>query len=161
CEDAVAREQRTREVHRIDGAHRDARAVVRLAAHLAEERDGLRQRELLARHADDEAPASDHAARFEAAQGAHHVAPRDRVRLPQREVAEDDAVPGEEHVRDRLGDLVLELVAPLGDGGPAHQRPPAGWSATGEHAASEVVAASTRRATTVPVAGATAPGDLA
>src|SRR5690606_11436937 len=95
-------------------------------------------------------------------EGAEDVAPGHHERLADGQVAEDDAVPREERVRDGLRDLLLELVLERRDVlRHAHERPAAGRAAAGEHATAEVVAAASRRSPPVAVAGAAAAGDLA
>ncbi len=70
-------------------------------ADLAEFFDGVRQCELFAGHAADEAAAADFASGFEAAVDAGQLAPGGGVRFAGEEAAEDDAVAFEE--RSGLG----------------------------------------------------------
>ncbi len=58
---------------------------------------GLGKSELLAAEAGDEAAATDFSAGFETTEDAEEIAPFRGVRLANEEVAEEDAVTGEEH----------------------------------------------------------------
>ena len=63
----------------------------------AERIDGGGQGELFATEAGDEAAATNFAARFEAAENAEQVAPFGSVGFAGEEIAEEDAVAGEQH----------------------------------------------------------------
>jgi hypothetical protein len=73
------------------------------APHVAHLRDRVRQRELLAGEAGDEAAAADLAARFEAAIDANEIAPlRQPRRLALEQAPADDAVAAQQDARDML-----------------------------------------------------------
>ena len=95
---------------------RDALAGTGELAHVRELLDRRRQRVLLAAEAGDEATAADEAAVFEPAERPLHVAPREPDRLAHREIAEHDAPSVEQHLGDRLREL---LAIDVGAGAPA------------------------------------------
>jgi hypothetical protein len=80
------------------------------------------QRVLLPQEAGDEAPAAHEPSRLPHAKRAQHVSPRDSETLARRQLAEDDAVPRQELLRDAVGDLVGQAPLRLG---PLEERPPA------------------------------------
>ena len=85
------------EVHGVGGGDLDFNVGGFAAAGGAEAFDGLREGELLAAEAGDEAASTDLAAGFEAAEDAEEVAPFGGVRFAGEEVAEEDAVAVQEH----------------------------------------------------------------
>ena len=95
------------------------------SAGIAESRaalDGVRQRELFARHAGDEAAAADLAARLEPPVDAGQLAPRRRVRLARQQPPEHDAVAAEQRPRLRLDGRVARCRARR----PARDQPSSG-----------------------------------
>jgi hypothetical protein len=99
CGDAVAGDDYTREVHGVgSGYGDDGRAFV--GASRAEGLDGFGESVLFAAEAGEEAAAADFAAGFETAKDVEEVAPSGGVRFAGEEVAEEDAVTGEELARE-------------------------------------------------------------
>ena len=100
----------------------DQRAVGRDAPHLAQPFDGVRQRELLARHAGHEPAAADLAARLEPPVDARELAPRRGVGLAGEQPPEHDAVAAQQRPRLELDRLVARHAVAAG----RDRRPPAG-----------------------------------
>ena len=116
---AVARDDDADEVGRI-GSGRHCAAVdwvveIRCFAGFAQGFDGLRQRELFALEAGDEAAAAHDAAGFEAAEHAEQLAPAGHGGFALHEIAEDDAVAPEED--ESGGFYLLFSLLGCGDGG--------------------------------------------
>ena len=109
------------EVQRVGAGQRHEGVGARLAPDLAQHADRLRQRELLAGKAGDEAAAADFAARFEPAIDAQQVAPRRQPwRLAFEQPPEHDAVAAQQRAREVL-DGVIGVVGCLGSGGRARR----------------------------------------
>ena len=126
--DALVGREDALEVQRVGGARRSSgpepSGRVALAAHLAQQRDRLGQRVLLAVEAGDEAAAADLAARLERAAGAGDVAPRaPGMRSRVERAAEDDAGAAQQAARDELG--ARRRVERLGRAAPSRLQRPA------------------------------------
>ena len=111
--DTLAGDDDTGQVHGVGGGYLDLDGGVGVAGG-AEALDGLRQGELLATEAGDEAAAADLAAGFEATEDAEEVAPFGGVRLAGEEVAEEDSIAREEHASGGFESRVE--LAGVGDG---------------------------------------------
>ena len=95
CWDAVAGDDDAGEVHGIGSGHRDDGGAF-AGAGGAEGVDGFGESVLFAAEAGEEAPAADLAAGFETAEDVEEVAPSGGVGFAGEQVAEEDAVAGEE-----------------------------------------------------------------
>ena len=95
CGDAVAGDDDAGEVHGIGSGYRDDGGAV-AGASGAEGLDGFGQSVLFAAETGEEAAAADFAAGFETAKDVEEVAPFRGVGFAGEEVAEEDAVTGEE-----------------------------------------------------------------
>ena len=114
------REDDADEVAGVDGAEVDALAALLAAADGAERLDGLRQGVLLADEAGHEAAAAHLAARLQASQRPQDVAPGHGDALAGQEVAEDDAVAGQQDLGGPLGQILgVEVGGGVADDGPA------------------------------------------
>lgn len=111
------------EVQRVGAADDGERARGGRAPHLAHLLDRVRPRELLARHAGDEPPAANLAARLQPPEDGDELAPRHPRRLARQQPAKDHAVAFEQGPRLELDDGVARR---LRLSGAAQQRPPAG-----------------------------------
>src|SRR5690606_12087018 len=116
----------------------------------AQQVERLRAGELLAREAGDEAAAANLAARLHAAERTGEVAPGRRQRLPDQEVAEDDAPPRQELAGEGFGpragrrrDIGSREQGPAAGGMPraGRSRAPLAPPALGVHQGPEVVEA--------------------
>jgi hypothetical protein len=97
CGYALAGYDDTREVEGIGRGYRNN--VLGLASASGAERfDGLREGVLFAAEAGEEAAAADLAARFKTAEDVEEIAPPGGVRFADEEIAEENAVAGEEHL---------------------------------------------------------------
>ena len=94
--DSFARDDDAGEVHGVGGGDLDL-YVRGLVSGGAEAFDCLGESELFAREAGDEAASAGFATGFEAAEDVEEVAPFGGVGLSGEEIAEEDAVAGEEH----------------------------------------------------------------
>ena len=120
---ATARREDADQVQGIARADADDRPGSLLAAHAAEIVDRLREAVLLADVTSDEATTANEPARLTPAQRAHDVAPGHVEALTGGELAEDDAVAGEELSGHAVGEVVR------GGRGPLHRGPAARRSA--------------------------------
>src|SRR5689334_23226786 len=101
--DALAGNDAAEQVRRVGRGDADERAIAGTPAHLAQQRDRVGQRVLLAGDARDEAAAADLATRLEPAQHANEIAPRRQPRrLALDEAPADDAVTAQQRARDVL-----------------------------------------------------------
>jgi hypothetical protein len=111
--DAFARNDDTGEVHGVGSGYGDD-LFRELMAGVAKGLGGFGEGELFAGEAGDEAAATDLAAGFEAAKDVEKLAPLGSVGLAGEEIAEEDAVAGEEHASEGLDGLIG--AAGFGDG---------------------------------------------
>jgi len=112
--DSFAGKDDADEVERVGGGDVDDGGTLARAGG-AEGFDGFRECELLAAEAGDEASAADFAAGFEAAEDVEEIAPLRGVGFADEEIAEEDAVAGEEHAGGGLEGGID--AAGAGDGG--------------------------------------------
>src|SRR5258708_6677682 len=137
--DAVAGDDDAGEIGGVGGGYGDGCGALAVASG-AEGVDSLGEGELLAAEAGDEAAAADLAAGFETAEDAEKVVPSGGVGLAGEEVAEEDAVAGEEYAGGGLEcGIGAAGLLDCGGGGVdlfAEERPAAGGAAGGAPAGS-------------------------
>jgi hypothetical protein len=103
--DAFAGDDNSGEVHGIGGSYWDDGGAEAVAGG-AERFDGFREGVLFPTEAGEKAAAADLAACFETAEDIEEIAPAGSVRLACDDVAEEDAVAGEEHPGRRFKSLI-------------------------------------------------------
>ena len=105
---ACAGREHADEIERIGGRDSHLLTGVGLAANVTQQPDGLRRRELLAGESGDEAPATNLAARLEAAAAHQQIAPRRQpARFARGEAPEDHAPATQQRAHDVLDGFIV------------------------------------------------------